>query len=180
MKTLPLILVLLTLAPVQPSQAHGRHRGCLLNSSCCDSPARWAARHDPGDARLAIDTREGEATLLLTGDVVAVQLSDRTLHKVERKFRDERAEDDDNPLAAAIKTAVYTGVLSLLDHSAECRIRDIRDVDYRNGRLEFTTEGGRPLFSHMEVDDEDMLASFSERDAQAFVREFRKVKAAAR
>lgn len=177
MKTLPLVLALLILAPSSNSLAHGRQRGCVFNSSCCNSPARWGARHDTGDARLAITTRDGDATLLLTGEVVAVQLSDRAFHKVNRKLRNEMEDADDNALGHVIKTAVLSGVRAVLDHSAECSIRKVRDVEYVDGRLEFTTERGRRLFGHLDVNDQDVMAGFSESDAQAFVREFRKAKA---
>jgi hypothetical protein len=166
-------MIVLLLAPLGRVDAHD----ATMRSSCCRPPTRWAARHDTHRARIAVTTEDGEVVLLLTGDVVAFQLSDRTFHKVRRKLRDKENEDSDNALAQAIKTAVLSGVRALLDHSAECPIRDVSDVDYRDGRLVFTAENGRRIFENIEVDNRDVMQSFSESDARLFVREFRRAKA---
>jgi len=142
-----------------------------------DGPVRWSERYDPEDARLAITTRGGKATLLINEEVVAMQLSERTFGKIQKKLAKERDVEEDYVLARAIKTAVLSSVVALLNHSAECSIDDIREVDFRNGRLVLISEDGDRLFESVEVDDDDMMASFSERDARAFVREFRKLKA---
>jgi hypothetical protein len=177
MKTVPIVLATLALVPAlsQPVHACDKHRSSF-NSDCCEPPARWASRHDTRDARFYINTEGGKASLLITNSVVAVQLSDKTINKVHRKFRESENEDSDNTLGHAIKVAVFSAVRLALDHSAECPIRDIRDVDYHNGRLVITTEDGKRLFEDMDVSDDDVLASFSERDALAFVKEFRRAK----
>ena len=180
MKTvlLALALVLAILAPGHA--AAGRRDPCLTMKSSCDSPARWASRHDVRDAELAITTEDGDATLILTGEVVAVQLSDRAFHKIDRKLKSKVDDDDDDEdsgaLGRAIKTAVLSSVRSLLDHSQECPVRRIENVEYRHDRLVFTTDRGTDLFGDVEVDDQDVMAAFSERDARLFVREFKRVK----
>ena len=180
MKATPLALALAVLVlPLLPDGAHAckKHRDhATISTGCCEAPAYWSDRHDPDDARLAITTRNRGATLLLTDEVVAVQLSDRAFHRVQRKLRAERGEDEDNVLARAIRTAVMSSVAAVLDHSAECEITDIRDVQYRQGQLVFVTEEGDRLFENMDVDDENVMAGFSERDARAFVQEFRRLK----
>ena len=180
MRTSTLVIAALALFPAQGAHAHEHLSSPTVNSSCCESPARWADRQDPRDARLAITTESDDAMLVLTDEVVAVQLSDRVMRKVRREFRRQEDEDNDNALAHAIKTAVLSGVRALLDHSAECPIRDVRNVEYRSGRLVFTTESGKPLFGNMNVDDRDVMCGFSESDAKAFVREFRRAKRALR
>jgi hypothetical protein len=142
----------------------------------CESPARLAHRYDSSAARIAITTEDGLSTLVLTNDVVALQLSDRTFKRINRRFREEE-EDEDGALGGVIKSAVLATVRSALDHSAECSIRKIRSASYRDGRLELVTDEGRYVFSDVHVnEDEDTLSSFSEHDALAFVREFRRVK----
>ena len=47
----------------------------------------------------------------------------------------------------------------------------------RAGRLVFTSRRGRPLFEDTDICDTDLTDAFSERDARAFVREFRRLKA---
>ena len=147
-----------------------------VHGSTFDAPARWASRQDARDARLAITTRDRKAMLILTDDAVAAQLSDRVIHKIDRKLKNEQSEDENNVLARTIKTAVLTSVRSALDHSVECSIRDVSDVEYRHGRLIMTTEDGDRLFEKIEISDQDMMEGFSETDAKAFVREFRRLK----
>lgn len=171
-----LMIALATATPAAPAMALGTD-GPSFSASCCDPPVRWVPRHDPRDARLAITTQQGEATLVLTDRVVAVQLSDRTLRKVKRDLRKEQCEDDDNVIASAIKTAVVGAVEAFLDRSAEVSVRDVRDVSLRDGRLVFTTEKGGEIFDQIDVNDDEVTSGFSERDARAFVQEFRLVKA---
>ena len=178
MKIAPLVLAAVTLAPAPYAFAHTHDESCsAVHMTSCSPPVRWAARHDVGDARLAITTEDRDATLLLTDEVVAVQLSDRALHRVQRKLQQQLDEDDDNALAQSIKAVVFAGVRTLLDHSAECRIRDLRDASYEDGRLVFTTESGKCVFADLDVNDGDVMQGFKERDARAFVEEFRRVKA---
>ena len=97
MKFLPLVLALATIAP---AHAIARDRcGFTLGSLTADGPSRLRPRHDTADARLAITTRQGAVTLLLNDDVEAVQLSDRTLHNLDRKLHSkDRDRDDDHVL----------------------------------------------------------------------------------
>jgi hypothetical protein len=177
MKTALLALALLTLLPARGALAHSHDDdGPTIHILGCDSPARWSDRIAPHDANLAITTRDGDVTLLLTDAVVAVQLSDHVLHKIQRKLRDARDDDEDNALGQSIKIAVLSSVSALLDHSAEVSIDDVRDVEYRHGRLCLISEDGDYIFDGIEVSDRDVMRSFSEHDAQAFVREFRRVK----
>jgi hypothetical protein len=177
MKTRLLVVAVLALlaAPNTPARAHAAV--CShFHSSCCSPPARWSSRYNTHDARLAITTQNGDVTLVLTDDHVAMQLSDRVLRKVRRELRDKQDDGEDNVLAETIKTVVISTVRALLDHSVECSVRDLRDVSYRQGRLVFTTEGGKQIFDSVDVSDQDVLESFSESDAQLFVREFHRCK----
>lgn len=132
-------------------------------------------RCDPGDARVAITSEDGQVTLLLTDRDVLIQLSNRALHRVHRELRDARREQD-NALAAAIVTAVTGTVRELLESSLACDVSDLRDVSYERGRLVFTGRNGRQVYGSVQVDDTDITAAFSERDARRFVREFHRVR----
>jgi hypothetical protein len=183
MNTSPLALALLASVALWPAHAALAHERSTVTinsgrSRCCEEPARWAERHDAREARFAITTEDGDATLMLTREVVAMQLSDRAFHKIDRKIHETDGDGEDSPLGDAIKRIVLEGVREMLNHSAECRIRDIRDIEYRDDSLVITTEDGQRLFDGVEINDEDTLQSFSERDARAFVREFRRAKAA--
>lgn len=184
MKSALIALAALALAPAGPALAHEHAtiRPTIRCSSCCECPARWGPRHPLTDARSAITTESGDATLLLTREILAVQLSDRAFHRVARELRrheDDADAEDGGFLGQIIKSAVIGAVLELLDHSAECPIRDVADVEYAHGRLVITTEEGRRLFEDVNVNDSDVMLDFSEHDARAFVREFHRLKSRA-
>jgi hypothetical protein len=182
MRSLPLALLLTTLVSSTPASArHIELDGCRGFScgSCGMAPARWAARRPEQSAEFAITTRNRKVTLLLTESTVAMQLSDHEMHRISQKLWDKENEPEDNAFANAIKTVVLSSVRALLDHSAECRLRDLDDVEYVSGRLVFTTVNGNRLFDDTDVDDDDVMGAFSERDSRAFVREFHRLKATA-
>ena len=182
-KNTALILVLLATVPAAAALACDRDAHDLpLNGDFrfeCDGPMRMADRH-VGDTRFTINTTDDEVTLVLTDRVLAMQLSDHVLHKIERKFKAERDRDDeDGLLGHTIKVAVLSGMSSLLDHSAEIPLDQVKSVDYRDGRLSIVTYDGKQLFSKTHLHDENVMTSFRERDARAFVREFQRAKARA-
>jgi len=176
MKTVTIGIALLALAASPAFSPGSVAHATSIHCSGMDPYVHWADRCDPTDARVTITTEDGDVTLLLTERDVVMQLSDRTLRKVQRELRD--AEDDqDNVLASAIVTAVTATVRELLGHSFVCHVRDLRDVSYEDGRLVFTGRNGRTVFGHADVCDSDVTRAFSERDARSFVREFRRLKA---
>jgi len=83
---------------------------------------------------------------------------------------------DDNALAVAIRAVVLSTVRTMLDHSLECRVEDLRDVRYRDGRLEFITNDGGHVFDSLDVGSRNVVEDVRESDALAFVREFHRVK----
>lgn len=178
MKFLAVGLLVLALSPAGAALAK-QSDDCpnvTIRGGCCDPPVRWAERWDRGEARRAITTQDGAVSLLIDDREVALQLSDRAMHKIGRKLHQQAENADENPIGQALKDAVLTVVRSMLDHSIECRVRDLRSVDYRDGRLELITNDGDRLFEKIEVDDRDVLESFSPADARDFVSEFQRVK----
>jgi hypothetical protein len=179
MRTLALALLASSLLAARSASAC-RHEDCsgsLSISAGVEEPARWAPRHDSHQARYVITSRDGKVDLLLTPTAVAFQLSDRKMESLERELRDEEDSNGDNALCCAIKTALFAGVRVLLKHSAECSIQDLRDVDFRDGALVFVSHDGDSVFGGLEDNKGDLLASFPENQARAFVREFRRLKA---
>ena len=173
MRTAPVgitLLALATLAAIPTRAAAGS------SLSCRGHHIRWGHHHDVADTHLGITSEDGKVTLVLTDRVVAFQLSDRTLHRVDRELKDKKDEQD-NWFGAIIVTAVVGTVREFIDNSLECRVRDLRDVSYEDGRLVFTARDGRLVFDDMENCDKNVTEAFSERDARTFVREFRRLKA---
>src|SRR5690349_20555434 len=125
MKSLAVGLLVMALTPA--GTAFAKHAddcpNLTIRGGCCDPPTRWAERWDLGEARRAITTHDGTVTLLIDDREVALQLSDRAMHKIGRKLHDETEDADENPLGQALKDAVLGVVRSMLDHSVECRVR---------------------------------------------------------
>jgi|SRR6267378_4969963 len=175
MKT-ALVLAVLALLPASSALANDYEGNSLIRLGCCEPPVHLSSRIDARGARLAINTQDGDATLLITDRVIAVQLSDQMLNRIKHKLRDERYEDEDNALAQSIKAVVFAGVRSLLNHSASCRIRDVRDVSYADGHLVILSYDRDEVFADLDVNDDNVMEGFTDHDARAFVDEFRRVK----
>jgi len=182
MKSAVLAVALLLTLPAGAVSAHGNSCLRIGHHFNCDAPLRWSARHDAGGARIAITTQDSKVTLVLTQDVVAFQLSDRVMRKIDREMKHSRHEheDDDSPISEAFRTAILSTIRSLLDHSAECPLNEIRDVRCVDGRLVIVSRDGDQLFENLEVDDEDVLESFDSRDAAAFADEFHRLRSGVR
>ncbi len=167
---------LLLAAPL--ARAHDRSHDCDgMSIGSIESPARWAPRRDPRLAHWHTTSRNGHVALLLTRGTVTFQLSDAAMREAEHELdASAKPDEDDNPFGAAIKSAVAAGVRVLLKHSAEVPVAELDDVQYRNGELVFTTVDGERLFRGFDIDDEPLTRAFSDVDAQAFVREFHRVK----
>jgi len=176
MNTRSIVLCALLLLPAAngPAAAHDREHGSI-HLDCCQDPVAWGPRHSTNRAHVAITTDDGAVTLLLDDDGIAMQFSERTQRRINRELRDARDEDDDGPLGNALKSAVISGVRSLLNQSAELALEDVDDVTYRNGRLVITAYDGSEPYAGASVDDRYVLESYSARDAQRFVRAFERM-----
>jgi hypothetical protein len=173
MRTAIVTLILAALLPAGAAFAHDHE----LNFGSCQvrEPVEWGARHDLRRARFAMLTEDRSAELVLTRDLVAIQLSGRIIGKLDHDLARERDEDD-GVIAGALKGAILGSVRALLDHSLECPLDELRDVRYRDGRLEFITEDGDRIFEDLRIDDREVLECFQAADARAFVHKFRRLK----
>jgi hypothetical protein len=172
-----LALAVFAAALTQAPNALARSHDCpqITLSTTCTPPSHLAPRVDSRDAKFLINTEDGGASLVLTRDAVAMQLTDRAFRDVKRHL-DDVEDEDDNLLAQSIKAVVLGGVRSLLDHSIECSIRDLHDIEYRHGRMVFITEGDEYVFENLSVDDRDVVEGFTEQDAREFIRQFHRLK----
>ena len=116
-------------------------------------------------ARVAVTTSNGAGTLLLTGKVVAVQLSDAVMTKI-------RAEKD----ASLLEKLIVSGVRLALDGSIEYPVAHIRNAEISDGVLVLTSDEGKRVFDKVTIDGENVTHCLSTVDAARFVREFRRVK----
>lgn len=164
MKTLTACVLVLWLSAAVASAAE-KKEGISISFSSDDPRTQLAKRHDARDARLAVTTRTGTAMLLLTNDVIAVQLTDATLAKVETR-------DDANFL----EELVASGVRLAVGKSVEYPVANIRSVEIRNGVLTLTNDQGKPVFDEIKVNGGNVTRDLSAADAARFVNAFRAVK----
>jgi hypothetical protein len=165
MKTIAACAVALLL-PCSTLYAAEKKPGIQISFNSDDSRTHFAPRHAPAEARLAITSRDGSATLMLLKDVVAVQLSDHAMSNVNAK---EETGFFEGLLLSTVKFAV--------GKSVEYPIAHIRSADVRDGELRIMTDEDKPLFSELKVNGTDVLRDFSAADAARFVNVFRLAKA---
>jgi len=175
LKTPSVILSALLLLPVLAGSAVARDRDHGIHMDCCEDPVVFGPRHAVSRAYRAITTDDGHVTLLITGDVIAMQFSERTQRHIERELRDAEYEDDDGVLGNAIKSAVLSGVRSMLRHSAEISLDEVDAVRYRDGALVIVARDGSRPFEDATVDDRYVMEEFSRQDALRFVRTFERL-----
>jgi hypothetical protein len=147
------------------AHADDKKPGISISFSSEDPRTHLGPRHDPRDARLAITTRDGSTSLLLTHDVVAVQLTDRALANVSTK-------DD----AGFLEELIASGVRLAIRKAVEYPIANIRSVEIRDGALVLTNDKNQPVFTEIKVNHTDVLRDFSVADAARFVNAFRAAK----
>ncbi len=134
-----------------------------LNSE--DSRTQFAPRRELSETRLAIISRDGSTVLMVTDEVVAVQLTDRAL-------ADVHAKKD----AGFLEDLLASGVRLAVGKSVEYPLSAIRSVEYRDGALRLTNDQGKAVFEEIKVNGTDVLRDFSSTDAARFISAFRKAK----
>jgi hypothetical protein len=131
-----------------------------------DDNARVVSRQPLHRAASAIQTRNGEVALLLVGDRLVMQLTDRGLGKVDRDIDDDAKEE--GAFARFISGVVRSGVRSLLDHGIEYPLSEIREARFQDGRLVLIDREGDEIFDDVEINDTDVMHSFAPAEARAF------------
>lgn len=147
---------MLALAVAQSAFAGGISIG--LESK--DSRVELASRRNPRSAQLAITSRDGSTVLMLTKDVVAMQLSDAAIAKLEAA----KEKKDTNFL----EELLLAGVQIAIGKSMEYPLSNLK-ADYRNGELLFTNDKNETIFNEVKVNGVEILKNFSAADATRFV-----------
>lgn len=181
MKAAAALLLLPLLAAPVAVRAQDNDIRISVSDGDTDSPGRVGPRRHLRDARLAIATRDDRVALLLIHEAVVMQLTDRGLRDLRDEMRRDAEEDRESGFfAEMVQTMVRSTVESMLRRSIEYPVSELRDVEYRRGRLVFTGEDGKRVFESVRVNDTEVMENFSDADARAFVREFRRLKAGSR
>jgi hypothetical protein len=152
--------------------------GVSINVGSDDDSARIGPRRNVSAARTSLTSRDGSTAILLTNDLLVVQLTDKALARIDSE---RSSEDHDRGLVEQIFAAmVVSGVRLMLGKAIEYPIAEIRSVEYRNNQLLITNNAGEPIFRELEINDVDVMSSFAATDANRFSASFRAIKAAQR
>ena len=142
-------------------------RGVQLSINSNDPHSHVGDRINQRDARLTITTRDGSTALVLTNQVVAIQLTDHTISEI-------KTDDHDGFLAEML----VSGIRTMLNKSISIPIASVRSAELVDGALVLSGDDGKPLFTNVKVDDDDVMRGFAIGDAAKFVNAFRAAKRA--
>ena len=161
---MPVLMIAFLLIPISTNAQHHE----IFSGHHADADVTDRIDHD--EAEFAMTTNEGSVDLLVAGDAILIQFSERFLEDLAAEIEDE--EDDYNEasvLADVIKSMVSSGVRSLLDHALAIPVYEIKEVFYEDGRLYIIDNDGEEYFGDLEIDDVDVMEDFSRRKARKFV-----------
>lgn len=140
--------------------------GISISLNSDDSRTELGDRHELRDARAAITSQNRSIELMLVDNVIAMQLSDRELDRMESKKKD----------ANLLEEILLAGVQVAVGKSIEYPIANIRTIDYVNGALRIIGADGKPVFTEVKVNGTDVLRDFSRADAVRFANAVRAAK----
>jgi hypothetical protein len=130
-----------------------------------DSIAHVVDRESPNQARFAIVSRYGQATLLLMDTTIVAQMTDRGLARVNSR----ESTDTIKSAATRLFARMALGALvPLFDHGIAYHLRDLADARYADGRLQLLRANGEEVFRDTEIGKGPLMESFSAGDAREF------------
>jgi hypothetical protein len=138
--------------------------GISISFSSEDSRTEFGPRYTPREARAAITTRDGSAVLLLVDDVVALQLSDALLAKLDAEKKEKNAKKD----SSFLEDLVLSGVRLAVGKSLEYPVASVRSIDYSGGALRLIGADDKPVFTNVKVNGTDVMHDFSRADVTRF------------
>jgi hypothetical protein len=122
----------------------------------------------PGDVR--IFNIDSSVNLILRGDEVLAGLSPQMREKITQQVT-QSTSDDTAGFGAAVANVVRTTVASAIGTHAVYPVRDIRDIEYRDGHIVIVRNNGRTveLLGNVKSDGEEISRTFAREDALRFV-----------
>jgi len=126
-------------------------------------------RISPGEAETAIVTQDGMVDLLLAGDAIVIQFSDKKLDHITTEINDDNKAFDESHFGAVLRSMVSSGVRTLLDRGLSIPLYEISEISYKEDRLIILNMNGAEIFEDLEIDDKPVMEQFSRRDARRFI-----------
>ena len=121
-----------------------------------------------GDLRIFND--DSTVNLVLQGPNVLAGLSPKVIEKVRAEIKESTA-DDTAGLGGSIAQLVKTTVANAIETHVVYPVRDMRDIEYTNGRIVVTRRDGSTteLFKNIKNDGEPLSQTFPPEEARRFV-----------
>lgn len=139
-----------------------------------DSIAHVVDRDSARNARFAIVSRDGAATLLLMDTTIVAQMTDRGLARMNSR----ETTDTINGAVNRLFARMALGALQpLFDHGIAYHLRDMADAKYADGRLQILRANGEEVFRDTQLGHEPLMESFAPDDAKAFAKRAREARA---
>jgi hypothetical protein len=163
-------LALALAAPLRAQQSGSMH----VNVHVPDSIAHVVDREASDQARFAIVSRDGSATLLLMDTTIVAQMTDRGLARMNSREATDTIQGLGNRLVARM---VLGALQPLFDHGVAYHLRDMADARYADGRLQILRANGEEVFRDSQIGREPLMESFTPGDAKAFAKRAREARA---
>jgi hypothetical protein len=107
-----------------------------------------------------------------------MQLSQEKLEEIKDEFEDKRSEKEDSAFANSIKNMVLNTVEKMLQKKIEYPLDDVNSISWDDGELVIDVAHRKFFdFTEIDTDDGDVLETFDEDDALAFIDAYEKAKA---
>ena len=150
--------------PVSQVAQEPRTQRTSITATSGDS-ARIVRRRSLSAAEFVIESTDGAASLMLIGDAVVLQLTDRWLDSVATEIAPAA---DDNFGKRLLQNVLRAGLMTALDYGLEYPLSGIGAASYEDGELLLLNRRGKPVFSNSSVEIDDAMMRFDSRDARAF------------
>ena len=171
-KYLLTVLSVVLLLIIFPNQSAAQKSGTFITSN--QTEAEIVPRFPNSDAEYHITTQENSVNLLLTNSAIYLQFTDDYLEKIAKEIRGKDKEEESTHFAAVLRSALSSGVRTLLDRAITVPLDEIKEMYYENSRLVIINRDGKEIFEGAEVEDVVIMEDFSRRDARRFIAEAEK------
>ncbi len=150
---------------------------CSQGSDTAKEGHGEAAGSADAEIVISISNNENEVDLVLTTESLYLQLSAEKLAEIQAEFDDERADEEDNALASAIKNMVLDNVEKFLQERIEYSLDEIESMYWDDGEIVIEVEDENFIsFDDVHGDDGNILETFDEEHALEFIEAFEKIR----
>ncbi|WP_141691592.1 hypothetical protein [Rhodohalobacter halophilus] len=163
--------LLLVITMIGTPQSIDAQHNSIFNLGSTSTESKIVSRVQSSEADLAISNREKSVDLLIIQDAVVLQFTNDFLDDLEREISGENEISDEPYIAEIIRSAVSSGVKTMLSKAIAVPFSEIESVRFEEGRIVMINTFGEELFSEIEIDDTNIMEDFRRRDARRFVSE---------